>query len=129
MPQTLVRGGAYLAVPLTSGRGLLSAAKLKKHDQELTLGWKVGLLQESGYTPGRHRTAGCSHIQTWSAELVEQGLGVLQVGGVKPLGEPAVDRCQEVVRLGTPTLIAPQPSKAGGRTQLPETRALPAGDS
>src|SRR4029453_5906191 len=34
---------------------------MKKHDQELTLGSKVGLLQESGHTPGRHRTAGCSH--------------------------------------------------------------------
>jgi hypothetical protein len=26
--------------------------KLKKHDQELTFGSKVGLLQESGHTPG-----------------------------------------------------------------------------
>jgi hypothetical protein len=39
-----VRKGSYLAVPLTSGGGLLSGVKLKKHDQELTLGSKVGLL-------------------------------------------------------------------------------------
>ena len=44
--------GSYLAVPLTSGGGLLSGVKLKKHDQELTLGSKVGLLQESGALPG-----------------------------------------------------------------------------
>ena len=42
------RFGSYLAVPLTSGGGLLSGVKLKKHDQELTLGSKVGFLQESG---------------------------------------------------------------------------------
>jgi hypothetical protein len=36
--------GSYLAVPLTSGGGLLSGVKLKKEDQELTLGSKVGLL-------------------------------------------------------------------------------------
>ena len=51
--------GSNLAVPLTSGGGLLSGVKLKKRDQELTLGSKVELLQESGHTPGRHRTAGC----------------------------------------------------------------------
>jgi hypothetical protein len=28
-----VRNGSYLAVPLTSGRGLLSGVKLKKEDQ------------------------------------------------------------------------------------------------
>ena len=60
-----VRIGSYLAVPLTSGGGLLSGVKLKKHDQELTLGSKVGLLQESGRTPWRPRTAGCSHKPTW----------------------------------------------------------------
>ena len=33
-----VRVGSYLAVPLTSGGGLLSGLKLKKDDQKLTLG-------------------------------------------------------------------------------------------
>ena len=37
-----VRFGSYLAVPLTSGGGLLSGVKLKE-DQKLTLGSKVGL--------------------------------------------------------------------------------------
>jgi hypothetical protein len=35
-----VRIGSYLAVPLTSGGGLLSGAKLKKEDQKLTLGFE-----------------------------------------------------------------------------------------
>ena len=38
--------GSYLAVPLTSGGGLLSGVKLKKEDQKLTLGSKVGLLPD-----------------------------------------------------------------------------------
>ena len=33
-----------------------------------------------------------------SRQLVEQRPGVLQVGGVKPLGEPAVDLCQHLAR-------------------------------
>jgi hypothetical protein len=32
--------GSYLAVPLTSGGGLLSGVKLKKEDQKLTLGFE-----------------------------------------------------------------------------------------
>ena len=63
-PGTVVGFGSNVAVPLTSGEGLLSGLKLKKHDQELTLGSKVGLLQESGHTPGRRRTAGCSQKQS-----------------------------------------------------------------
>jgi hypothetical protein len=49
--------GPYLAVPLTYGGGLLSGVKLKKHDQELTLGSKVGLLHE----PTSNATRGVRH--------------------------------------------------------------------
>jgi hypothetical protein len=59
--------GSDLAVPLTSGGGLLSGVKLKKAYQKLTLGSKVGLLQEAailrggieqpGVAKGRHRSA------------------------------------------------------------------------
>jgi hypothetical protein len=74
MPTSLIREfarirvgfGSNLAVPLTSGGGLLSGVKLKKEDQKLTLGSKVGLLQESGHTPWRPRTAGCSQELTWN---------------------------------------------------------------
>ena len=43
-----------------------------------------------------------------SAEFVEQHLGILQVGGVEPLGEPAVDRPQEILGLRTPALLHQQ---------------------
>ena len=43
-----------------------------------------------------------------SCQLVEQRLGVLQVGGVEALGEPAVDRREQVVSLSTSALVAPE---------------------
>ena len=46
-------------------------------------------------------------------QLVEQRLGVLEVGGVEALGEPAVDRGEEVVSLRAFALIGPQSGKAG----------------
>jgi hypothetical protein len=52
--------GSNLAVPLAPGGGPLSDVKLKKQDQELTLGLEVGLPLESSHTPRRPRTAGCS---------------------------------------------------------------------
>ena len=48
--------GSNLAVPLTSGGGLLSGVKLKKEDQKLTLGSKVGLPLQSSHTPRRPQT-------------------------------------------------------------------------
>jgi hypothetical protein len=63
-------------------------------------------------------TVAHSRIQTWSAELVEQPLGVLQVGGVEALGEPAVDRREEIVGPSALALIAPEATKAGRGTQF-----------
>src|SRR5687768_10500832 len=45
-------------------------------------------------------------------ELVEQRLGILQVGRVKTLGEPAVERREDVVCLGASTLVPPQTGEA-----------------
>ena len=45
--------GSYLAVPLTSGGGLLSGVKLRKEDQKLTFGSKVGLPLQSSHIPRR----------------------------------------------------------------------------
>jgi hypothetical protein len=47
----MTRNESYLAVPLTSGGGPLSGVKLKKEDQKLTLGSKVGLPLQSSHTP------------------------------------------------------------------------------
>ena len=52
--------GSYLAVPLTSGGGLLSGVKLKKEDQELTSGSKSACPANS-HTPQRPQTPACSH--------------------------------------------------------------------
>jgi hypothetical protein len=79
--------GSYLAVPLTYGGGLPSGVKLKKHDQELTLGSKVGLLQESGRTPRRPRAAGCSQEPTFLG-TVEQRLDLFEVA----IWEPSVNQ-------------------------------------
>jgi hypothetical protein len=46
------RSGSHPAVPLTSGGRLLSDVKLKHRGQELTLGSKVGLLQEAAVLRG-----------------------------------------------------------------------------
>jgi hypothetical protein len=50
-----------------------------------------------------------------SGQLFEQRLGLLQVGGVKALGEPAVDWGQQLARLITLALLLPQVAQAYGR--------------
>jgi hypothetical protein len=63
-----------------------------------------------------------------SCQRVEQRPSALQVGGVKALGEPAVDWREDVVRLGTSALIAPQPGEAGRRPEFPHSCILSPGD-
>src|SRR5215510_16004521 len=53
-------------------------------------------------------------VAALARELLQQGLGLLQVGGVKALGEPAIDRGQQVMRLLALTLLLPQPAQAHG---------------
>ena len=45
-------------------------------------------------------------------QRVQQRLRLLQVGGVKALGEPVVDRCQEVMGFLTLLLLLPESSQA-----------------
>ena len=47
-----------------------------------------------------------------SRQLVEQLLRFFQVGGVKALGEPAVEGREQVARLAPPALLAPEPGEA-----------------
>src|ERR671918_692275 len=63
-----------------------------------------------------------------SCQRVEQRLGVLKVRRVEALGEPAVDRREEVVGLVPPALVSPQAGQAGRCTQLPELRLLLVGN-
>jgi hypothetical protein len=59
-------------------------------------------------------------------QCIKQCLGVLQVRGVKTLGEPTVDRGQQLVRIGAPALLLPQPTEAHRRPQLQRLGLLPA---
>ena len=59
------------------------------------------------------------HCMALGAQLVQQGLGVLQVGGVEALGEPVIDFSEHRTRLVLPIAVAQQPSEAGRRSQLP----------
>src|SRR5262245_2648284 len=62
-------------------------------------------------------------------QLFQQCPGVLEVGGVKALGEPAVDRCQQIAGLIALALALPQLPQAHRRSQLPRLGLLAAGYS
>src|SRR5215510_3470031 len=57
-------------------------------------------------------------------QLCQQRPGVLQVRRVKPLGEPVVDRRQQVVGFLSLALLLPQPAQAHGGPQLQRFRLL-----
>ena len=61
------------------------------------------------------------------SQFREQVLGVLEIRGIEALGEPPVDWGEQIVGLGAPTLIAPQPGKAGRGAQLQRLRILALG--
>src|SRR5215472_4627952 len=61
-------------------------------------------------------------------QLVEQGLGVLQVGALEAFGEPVVDLSEHRARFVALGLVAEQTRQAGGRAQLPRPRLLHARD-
>ena len=48
-------------------------------------------------------------LTTGSGQFVEQRLGFFQVGGIEPLGEPAVNRGEKVSCFGAPALVAAEP--------------------
>jgi hypothetical protein len=54
-----------------------------------------------------------------SAQRVEQRLGLLQIGRIEALREPAMDRPQEIAGVVAFALVAPQPAKAAGSPQFP----------
>ena len=55
-----------------------------------------------------------------SRQFVEQRLRLFQIGGVEALGEPAVDRREEVAGFGVAALVAAEPGEARGGAQFPE---------
>jgi len=61
-------------------------------------------------------------------QCLQQRFGFLQVGRLKPLGEPAVDRRQQLVGLCTFALLLPEATEAHGGAQFERFRLLAAGD-
>ena len=55
----------------------------------------------------------------FSLQRCQQRLGLLEISGVKALGEPVVDWCQQRMRLGPLALLLPQARQTHGSTQLP----------
>src|SRR5215472_3491514 len=72
--------------------------------------------------------AGARGVLRLSSQLFQQRLGLLQVGGVKALGEPAIDRRQQVVSFGALALLLPQATETRGGAQFPGFRTLVLGD-
>src|SRR6266511_2015380 len=65
---------------------------------------------------------------TISPQLLQQRLGLAQIGRVKALGEPAVDWRQEVAGFDSLTLALPQARQTHRSAQLPPSRLLLASD-
>ena len=60
-------------------------------------------------------------------QFVQERLGVFQVGGIEPFGEPVVDLREKIVRFAAPVLIAPEPGKVGRGAKFESECALPLG--
>src|SRR5215472_5297252 len=65
-----------------------------------------------------------AHVAALSRELLQQGPRLLEVGGVKALGEPAVNRREQFAGFIPLALLLPQPTQAHGRAQLQRLHLL-----
>ena len=61
-------------------------------------------------------------------QRLEQRPGLLQIRGVKPFSEPAIDRCQQRMGFGLLALLLLQPGQAHGGAQLQGFGLLAAGN-
>jgi hypothetical protein len=65
-----------------------------------------------GHTSGssawpEKQSSAARHADAASRQLIEEQLRVREIGGVEALGEPAVDRREQLARFGPPALFAP----------------------
>src|SRR5262245_56768035 len=74
------------------------------------------------YAGSRGRVGCCP-----SCQRLQQRPGLLEVGGVKTLGEPAIDRRQQRPRFVPLALLLPEPTQAHGGPQLQRFRLLTTG--
>jgi hypothetical protein len=68
---------------------------------------------------GDYSSCPLADLGDYSYQLVEQRLGILQIGGVEPLGEPAIDGNEQFARFSLATLIPAQLGEACHCAQLP----------
>src|SRR5229473_1019104 len=84
--------------------------------------------QAKACTTSDTQAKSCATSGSYSAQLLEQRLGVFQVGGVEALGEPAVDLGEHRTRLVAAALFVEQPREAHRRAQLPRLGTLESRD-
>jgi hypothetical protein len=78
----------------------------------------VGPARKRSFVPDCRPCLRQDHVSSSSSVFV------VQVGGVEPLGEPAVDRGEEVVSFGAAALLAPQSGEIAGGAQFQRFRLL-----
>ena len=81
-------------------------ARITKSDRPLR-----AIPDSIGGWSGRPGSCRSLWVFTSSRQFVEQRLCLFQIGGVEALGEPAVDRGEEIAGFGAPALLAPQPGE------------------
>ena len=62
-------------------------------------------------------------------QRLQQRLGLLEVSGIKALGEPMVDWCQEVMGFLAFALLLPESSETGSGSEFPGFGLLVLGDA
>jgi hypothetical protein len=100
--------------------------------KDLTLGYRRHVCYDDGRSRVHRsvKVVGCTENGSGSLiELVEQRLGIFQVGGAEAFGEPSVDRREQAAGFAAAALVAAQPGKADGGAQFPELGLLLAGDA
>src|SRR5215475_4102376 len=61
------------------------------------------------------------------SQVFQQRLGRLEVDGVKPRGEPAVYRCEQVIGCSALALVLPEAAQARGGAEFPRRGLFPVG--
>src|SRR5690348_6343828 len=57
-------------------------------------------------------------------QLLQQRLRLLEVRRIEALGEPAIERREQVAGFGALALVAPEAGEAGGRAKFPPSCTL-----
>src|SRR5262249_1400716 len=75
------------------------------------------------YESNSFSSASCGVINR-GAQFINQGAGMLKITRIEPLGEPAIDRRNEIASSMSPSLITPKASESESSAQLERPGAL-----